>query len=119
MQTEPPLRPIAADTHPPYLYPDYKSTPPRAPLQPLVPLEQGAGELSVPRFTRSILQPADLDLTRQSTAEPQGQRIVVGGRVIDEDGRPVRDSLLEVWQCNAAGRYFHSVDRHDAPLDPH
>ena len=60
-----------------------------------------------------------MDLTRQSSGEPLGQRIVVSGRVIDEDGKPVRNSLLEVWQCNAAGRYFHSRDQHDAPLDPH
>ena len=119
MPNETRLRPLAAGTHPPYLYPDYKSTPARAPLQPLVPLEQAAAELSVPHFTRSILQPSDLDLTRQSTAEPLGQRIVVAGRVIDEDGKPVRDSLVEVWQCNAAGRYFHKADQHDAPLDPH
>jgi protocatechuate 3,4-dioxygenase beta subunit len=114
-----PLRPVAAGTHPPYLYPDYKSTPARAPLQPPVRLEQGAAELSVAPFPGSILRPNDIDLTRQSTGEPLGQRIVVGGRVIDEGGRPVRNSLVEVWQCNAAGRYFHSRDQHDAPLDPH
>jgi protocatechuate 3,4-dioxygenase beta subunit len=101
------------------LYPEYKSTPARAPLQRLVPLLQGAAELSVARFPGSILKPNDIDLTRQSSGEPLGQRIVVSGRVIDEDGQPVRNSLLEVWQCNAAGRYFHSRDQHDAPLDPH
>jgi len=119
MPTDARLRPVAAGTHPPYLYPDYKSTVARAPLQAPVPLQQGDAELSVAPFPRSILRPSDLDLTRQSTAEPLGQRIVVAGRVIDEDGKPVRDSLVEVWQCNAAGRYFHPVDQHDAPLDPH
>ena len=59
------------------------------------------------------------DLTRSGTGEALGQRIVVTGRVVDEDGRPVRRSLVEVWQCNAAGRYTHANDRHDAPLDPH
>ena len=54
----------------------------------------------------------------QHAGEPLGQRIVVSGRVLDEDGRPVRDSLVEIWQANAAGRYRHDVDRHDAPLDP-
>ena len=57
------------------------------------------------------------DLPRHD-GEPLGQRIVVSGRVLEEDGRPVRDSLIEIWQANAAGRYRHDVDRHDAPLDP-
>ena len=118
MSSQSTLRAIPAGTHPPYLYPDYKSTPARAPLQPLVPLQQGTAELGVAQFPGSILKPNDMDLTRQSSAEPLGQRIVVSGRVIDEDGKPVRNSLLEVWQCNAAGRYFHSRDQHDAPLDP-
>jgi protocatechuate 3,4-dioxygenase beta subunit len=113
------LRPTAPGTHPAYLYPDYKSTPARAPLQPLVALQQGAAELSVAQFPRSILEPNDADLTRQSTGEPLGERIVVSGRLIDEDGKPVRNSLVEVWQCNSAGRYFHAKDQHDAPLDPH
>jgi protocatechuate 3,4-dioxygenase, beta subunit len=113
------LRPVGSGTHPPYLYPDYKSTPARAPLQAPVPLEQGAAELSVAPFPTSVLRPNDMDLTRQSSGEPLGQRIVVSGRVIDEDGQPVRNSLVEVWQCNAAGRYFHPRDQHDAPLDPH
>ena len=62
--------------------------------------------------------PNDNDLTRQHEGEPQGQRIIVSGRVTDADGRPVPDALIEIWQCNAAGRYRHEVDQHDAPLDP-
>ncbi|HYA09020.1 MAG TPA: protocatechuate 3,4-dioxygenase subunit beta, partial [Gaiellaceae bacterium] len=58
------------------------------------------------------------DLTKQHSGDPLGERIVVSGRVMDENGRPVRDTLLEIWQANAAGRYRHSVDRHPAPLDP-
>ncbi len=119
MSSQSTLRRVPAGTHPPYLYPEYKSTPARAPLQPPVPLQQGTAELGVAQFPGSILKPNDMDLTRQSSAEPLGQRIVVSGRVVDEDGKPVRNSLLEVWQCNAAGRYFHSRDQHDAPLDPH
>lgn len=114
-----PLKRTAPGTHPEYWSPDYRSTQERAPAQPLVPLRQGPDELAVARFTPAILGAHDADLTRQSTAEPLGQRIVVSGRVIDEDGRPVRDSLVEVWQCNAAGRYHHAKDQHDAPLDPH
>jgi protocatechuate 3,4-dioxygenase, beta subunit len=113
------LRAIAPGTHPPLRYPDYRSTLERAPSQQPVPLAQGTEELRVADFPRSILQAADADLTRQSNGEPLGQRIVVSGRVLDEDGRPVRNSLVEVWQCNAAGRYHHSRDQHDAPLDPH
>jgi protocatechuate 3,4-dioxygenase beta subunit len=119
MTSTPRLRITPPGTHPPLLYPDYRSTQERAPLQPPVALEQGTEELSVAQFTQSILQPNDADLTRRSTGEPLGQRIVVSGRVIDEDGKPVRDSLIEVWQCNAAGRYYHAKDQHDAPLDPH
>jgi len=112
------LRPVSPGTHPPYLYPDYRSTPERAPARPFVPLPQGEAELRVAEFPLSILRTHDADLTRQSSAEPLGQRIVLAGRVIDEDGQPVRNSLIEVWQCNAAGRYHHSHDQHDAPLDP-
>jgi protocatechuate 3,4-dioxygenase beta subunit len=64
------------------------------------------------------LGPLDNDLTRQHDGEPQGQRIIVHGRVIEEDGRPVPDTLVEVWQANAGGRYFHRHDTWPSPLDP-
>jgi protocatechuate 3,4-dioxygenase beta subunit len=60
----------------------------------------------------------DTDLTRQHDGEPIGERIILHGRVLDEDGRPVPQTLVEIWQANAAGRYAHGVDGHDAPLDP-
>ena len=63
--------------------------------------------------------PGDADLTRQHDGEPLGERIIVHGRVLDGDGRPIPDTLLEVWQANAAGRYAHDADRHPAPMDPH
>jgi protocatechuate 3,4-dioxygenase, beta subunit len=113
------LRPTPPGVHPPYLYPDYRSTLARAPSQPLVALEESEEELTVAAFPRTILRPHDTDLTRQSSGEPIGERIVVSGRVVDEDGASVRDSLVEIWQCNAAGRYHHRNDQHDAPLDPH
>ena len=69
-------------------------------------------------FGEDALDPSDDDLTRQHDGEPLGERIIVGGRVLDEDGRPIRGALVEVWQANAAGRYRHEVDRHPAPLDP-
>ena len=62
--------------------------------------------------------PVDNDLTRQHDGEPLGERIIVNGRVLDGDGRPVRNALVEIWQANAAGRYLHDGDQHPAPLDP-
>jgi protocatechuate 3,4-dioxygenase beta subunit len=108
------------DTNPPYLYPPYKSTPLRAPSQPLVVPEYGpdAVELSSPVFGQAELGLLDHDLTKQHAGEPLGERIVVTGRVLDSDGRPVPNTLVEVWQTNAAGRYIHLRDQHPAPLDP-
>ena len=114
------IRKIPGMTHPPLLCPDYKSTIERAPRKPLVPLPQGATELSAPRFGESVLYPGHDDLTRQvQGGEAAGQRIVVIGRVLDENGDPLPRTLVEVWQCNAAGRYHHDKDNHDAPLDPY
>jgi protocatechuate 3,4-dioxygenase beta subunit len=106
------------DVDPPYLYPDYVGTRLRAPSQPLVALPSRLTELSGPVLGATQLGELDHDLTRQHAGDPQGQRIVVHGRVLGPDGRPVRNSLVEVWQANAAGRYRHAVDTHPAPLDP-
>jgi len=99
-------------------YPGYRSTQWRAPSLPLVTLPEELHRLDGPVFGESALEPSDGDLTRQHANEPLGERIVVHGRVLDEDGRPLRGALVEVWQANAAGRYRHDVDRHPAPLDP-
>ena len=104
--------------HPPHLYPGYKSTVKRSPQRPLVLLPHTLSELTGPVYGHDNVREGDADLTRQHEGEPLGERIVVSGRVLDEDGRPVADTLLEVWQANAAGRYVHVVDQHDAPLDP-
>lgn len=106
--------------HPPYRYADYKSTTLRGPTKPLIPLKQGLSEMTGPVYGQDSLGPLDHDLTRngRKNGEPLGERIVVTGRVLDEAGRPVRNTLVEVWQANAAGRYVHKVDQHDAPLDP-
>lgn len=104
--------------HPDYYSPDYKSTRTRAPAQALIPVAADARTLAPSAFVPSTFVPADADLTRQSRDPPLGERIVVAGRVLDADGRPVRRSLVELWQCNAAGRYAHPKDQHDAPLDP-
>ena len=99
-------------------WPDYRSTEWRAPKRPLVPLPEELHRLDGPAFGEDVLAPSDNDLTRQHEGEPLGERILVHGRVVDEDGRPLRGALVEVWQANAAGRYRHEVDRHPAPLDP-
>ena len=108
------------NVHPPYAYPEYKSTILRAPQKPLIPMPQTLSELTAPVYGHDDIQPLDDDLTKNAAVngEPLGERIIVVGRVLDEDGRPVPNALLEVWQANACGRYIHKVDQHDAPLDP-
>jgi len=103
---------------PPYYHHDYVATRLRAPKQPLVILPWTETELTGPAFGESAVGASDADLTRQHEGEPVGQRIVVEGRVLGSDGRPLRGQLVEIWQANAAGRYRHDVDTHDAPLDP-
>jgi protocatechuate 3,4-dioxygenase, beta subunit len=107
-----------ADVHPPYLYPDYKATRLRAPERPLTIVPHTLTEVTGPAYGHNKVGPLDHDLTRQHKGEPLGERIIVQGRVLDGDGRPVRGSLIEIWQANAAGRYIHQGDRHPAPLDP-
>jgi protocatechuate 3,4-dioxygenase, beta subunit len=105
---------------PPYLAPDYKSTVLRAPLKPLIPMPQTLSELTAPVYGHDDIQPLDDDLTKNAVVngEAIGERIIVVGRVLDEDNRPVPNALLEIWQANATGRYVHKRDQHDAPLDP-
>ena len=105
--------------HPPLDYPDYYSTEFRHPSRPLVPLPHTLTEVTGPVFGVGRVTPADADLTHQNGGEAIGPRIIVHGRVLDSDGRPVPDTLLEVWQANAAGRYRHEVDQFPGPLDPH
>jgi protocatechuate 3,4-dioxygenase, beta subunit len=105
-------------TQPNHLHRPYVSSLKRAPLQPLVYLPHTLSEVTGPVFDASTTNVKASDLTRQHSGEPLGERIIVSGRVLDEDGRPVPHTLIEVWQANAAGRYLHKVDQHDAPLDP-
>ena len=74
--------------------------------------------LAAPVFGEDAVAPGDADLTTGHDGEPVGERIIVTGRVLDDEGGPIRNALLEIWQANAAGRYHHEVDQHPAPLDP-
>jgi protocatechuate 3,4-dioxygenase beta subunit len=107
-------------SHSPYLYPGYKSTGKRGPTKPLIPLKAALGELNQPVYGHDSISALDHDLTRNArkNGEPIGERMVLAGRVVDERGRPVRNTLVELWQANASGRYVHKIDQHDAPLDP-
>jgi protocatechuate 3,4-dioxygenase beta subunit len=87
-------------------------------LQPLIQLPHTLTERTGLLYGHNPIGETDHDLTRQCSGEPLGERIIVTGRVSDEDGRPVPNTLVEVWQANSGGRYRHSRDNHPAPLDP-
>jgi len=108
----------APGTQPNHLYPPYVSSIKRAPKQPLISVPATLSEITGPSFPKEIASPKAFDLTRQHNGEPLGERIEIRGRVVDEDGRPIRNTLVEIWQANAAGRYLHKNDQHNAPLDP-
>ncbi len=103
---------------PKHLTPDYRSTVKRSPSKPLIIVPQTLSELTGPVYGHGAVQEGDADLTKQHKGEPLGERIIVHGHVLDEDKRPVPDTLVEIWQANACGRYVHNVDQHPAPLDP-
>ena len=107
-----------AGTQPNHLHLPYVSSIKRAPAKTLVPMPHTLTEVTGPSMVAEFGNTKACDLTRQHSGEPLGERIVVSGQVVDEDGRPVPHALVEVWQANAAGRYRHKVDQHNAPLDP-
>ncbi|HVR33729.1 MAG TPA: protocatechuate 3,4-dioxygenase subunit beta [Acidimicrobiia bacterium] len=113
-----PFRRDNAQVDPPYLVPEFKSTLLRAPGRPLVSLQHTLSEVTGPVFGHRSVLPHESDLTSQSGGRPIGQRIILYGRVVDGDGRPVPGTLVELWQANSAGRYIHKWDRYDAPVDP-
>jgi protocatechuate 3,4-dioxygenase beta subunit len=96
----------------------YRSSLGRVPLKPLIQLPYTVSEVSGPVYGQSRVGETDNDLTRQHASDPLGERVIVSGRVLDENGRAVPHALIEIWQANAAGRYFHARDDHRAPLDP-
>jgi protocatechuate 3,4-dioxygenase beta subunit len=111
---------VPSGVYPELVYPEYKSTLKRGPQQPLLRLDAALPVTANIATPPALLLPGDVDLTRPEgcAGEAIGERIVVTGRVTDEDGKPVRNSLVEVWQANSAGRYWHKKDQHAAPLDP-
>ena len=110
------MKPLPLD--PPYDFPGYGSTRLRFPREPLVPLGHEALDTPGPLVPAGFVRKGDNDLTHAGKSLPLGERMALAGRVLDADGRPVRRSLIEIWQANASGRYHHPADNHDAPLDP-
>ncbi|MGH2506187.1 MAG: protocatechuate 3,4-dioxygenase subunit beta [Ktedonobacteraceae bacterium] len=108
------------EVFPPYLYAAYQSTRRRVPILPLIEVPLTLSELTGPGPVISAVTPEDADLTRNAGTEGEaiGQRIIVTGSVYDEHGNPVPNTLLEIWQANAAGRYLHKRDQWPGPLDP-
>ncbi|MGH8598341.1 MAG: protocatechuate 3,4-dioxygenase subunit beta [Gammaproteobacteria bacterium] len=106
----------APESQPPYIYPPYRSSLNRGPRQAPIPITPTSTESSGPDFSAAL--PETADLTGGHRGAPIGERIIVTGQISDAGGRSVPHTVLELWQCNAAGRYRHVNDQHDAPLDP-
>ncbi len=106
--------------HPAAHAPQYKTSVTRSPRQALLSLQNSLSEVTGPVFGHNDLGPLDNDLIRNyaKTGDPIGERIIVHGRVLDEAGRPVHNTLIEFWQANAGGRYRHKKDTYVAPIDP-
>ncbi|MBR0933716.1 protocatechuate 3,4-dioxygenase subunit beta [Bradyrhizobium jicamae] len=106
--------------HPPAYTPGYKTSVTRSPRQALLSLQNSLSEITGPVFGHDDLGPLDNDLIRNyaKTGDPIGERIIVHGRVLDESGRPIPNTLVEFWQANAGGRYRHKKDTYLAPIDP-
>lgn len=102
------------------LYPEYKSTRLRTPTKPLIPIKTKLDEVSGPAYGEDAVGKLDNDLTKNAVKNgaPLGEKIVVAGKVLDDNGKPIPNTLVEIWQANSAGKYIHKEDRHDAPLDP-
>lgn len=105
---------------PPALTPDYKTSVARSPRYSMISLQQSASEITGPVFGHNDIDPIDNDLIKNyaKDQDPVGERIIVHGRVLDENARPVPNTLVEVWQANASGRYRHKKDSYLGALDP-
>jgi protocatechuate 3,4-dioxygenase beta subunit len=107
-------------SHPPAYAPGYKTSILRSPKNALISLQNSLSEVTAPAFQASELGPLDNDLIKNAAKDglPIGERIVVHGYVHDQLGRPVKNALVEVWQCNASGRYRHKKDQYIGAIDP-
>jgi protocatechuate 3,4-dioxygenase, beta subunit len=99
-------------------WPLYRGTTLRHPKRPLLPIPNTLSDITGPLLGAERVGVFDFDLTAGHEGQPQGQKIILHGRVMDGSGHPVPDTLVEIWQANAAGRYWHKSDTHPAPLDP-
>ncbi|MGC5614773.1 protocatechuate 3,4-dioxygenase subunit beta [Georgenia sp. Z1491] len=108
----------SGETQPRVDFPPYRSSLLRHPTKAMQHADPETIELWSPAFGHRDVHAVESDLTIQGSGEPLGERIVVRGRILDGDGRPVRGQLVEIWQANASGRYVHKRDQHPAPLDP-
>lgn len=109
------------DRQPPALTPDYKTSVSRSPQYALISLENTVSEITGPVFGHSDIDPLDRDLLHNYAKPGEsaiGERIILHGRVLDENARPVPNTLVEIWQANAGGRYRHRKDTYLAPIDP-
>ena len=112
-----PFRPYTPGTQPLNDSPAYMGTIKRHPNQAPVKLPHTITETTGPQFTPAHF-PVHADLTMATGKPALGERIIVAGTITDESGRPVPNTMIEIWQANATGRYDHPGDQHDAPLDP-
>jgi protocatechuate 3,4-dioxygenase beta subunit len=109
------------DLHPPAFTPGYKTSVARSPRYSLISLQNSVSEVTGPVFDQNDIDPGDNDLlTNYAKADesPIGERIILHGRILDENARPIPNTLVEVWQANAGGRYRHKKDTYIAPIDP-
>ena len=116
-----PLIPRNRDIHPVPYDPGYKTSVARSPSQPLLSMESGASEETGPVFGHGTFGALDNNLIMnfsKGAAPAIGERILMHGKVLDERGRGVPNTLVEIWQANAGGRYRHKKDGYLAPLDP-
>lgn len=107
--------------HPPALTPHYKTAVSRSPQYSLISLQNSSSEITGPVFGHNDIDPLDNDLLNNYAKpgeNPIGPRLIVHGRVVDENGRGVPNTLVEAWQANAGGRYRHKKDTYLAPIDP-
>ena len=107
--------------HPPALTPGYKTSVTRSPRLALISLDQSVSEITGPVFGQGDIEAGDNDLLSNYARpgeSPIGERIILHGRVLDENARPVPRTMVEIWQANAGGRYRHKKDTYLAPVDP-